>query len=330
MRSPKISVVVPVYNIAAYLPKLVDSVCRQTVEDFELLVVDNNSTDDVWAYMQQAAARDARILPLKQPKQGVGAARNLGLEHARGTYVIFLDGDDSVEPDLFASMLALVDTPSAQADMAMCGYVTEYQGEVVGKTAVDGPEQMTREEFLCELYEDDTIDYQGFIWDKLFRRELIEEHQIRFREDISFNEDRLFITQYMLYAKDVAVIPRHLYHYRVREDSAMGMGRKYYASEAEMTELVAFDEIVRLIAPYPKACALAKRNMAIAQIRLFKRMLDKRHFLRYRKSILRRFARRFQSLGYQPKDYNEKVICQKYILYGYTGISFGVVDTRNL
>ena len=152
MRSPKISVVVPVYNIAAYLPKLVDSVCRQTVEDFELLLVDNNSTDDVWAYMQQATARDARILPLKQPKQGVGAARNMGLEHARGTYVIFLDGDDSVEPDLFASMLALVDTPSAQADMAMCGYVTEYQGEVVGKTAVDGPEQMTREEFLCELY----------------------------------------------------------------------------------------------------------------------------------------------------------------------------------
>ena len=72
------------------------------------------------------------------------------------------------------------------------------------------------------------------------------------------------------------------------------------------------------------------RNMAIAQIRLFRRMLDRRHFLRYRKSGLRKYAKHFRELGYEPKTYNEKVLCKKLVFFGYTGISYSGVDARQL
>ena len=329
MGRPKISVIVPVYNIAKYLPEMVKSIQQQTMQDFELLLVNNNSTDDVVPYLEEVQSEDDRIQVLEQKKQGVSATRNKGLTSARGQYVICLDGDDHIDADMFEHMLSMMDDREP-TDLVMCGYTTEYNGEAVDKTATALPEWMDAEAFLCHLYEDDTVDYQGFIWDKMFRRDLIEQYELRFREDIAFNEDRLFITSYMLHAKGVAILAEHFYHYRVREDSAMGMGRKYFASEAEMTELIAFEDIVKMLDVYPEAQKLAKQNMAIAQIRLFKRMLDKRAFLRYRKSILRGYARRFRKLGYEPCDYNEKVICKKYVFYGYTGISFGVVDTRML
>lgn len=330
MGRPRISVIVPVYNIAKYLPKMVRSIQGQTMQDFELLLVNNNSTDDVVPYLEDLQSEDDRIQVLEQKKQGASATRNKGLASASGQYVVFLDGDDHIEADMFERMLTKIENEKESVDLVMCGYTTEYRGEVVDKTADSLPEWMDAEAFLCHLYEDDTVDYQGFIWDKAFRRDIIEQYQLRFREDIAFNEDRLFITSYMLHAKGVAILPEHFYHYRVREDSAMGLGRKYFASEAEMTEMIAFEEIIKMLDVYPEAQKWAKQNMAIAQIRLFKRMMDKRGFLRYRKSILRGYARTFPKLGYVPKDYNESVICKKYVFYGYTGISFGVVDTRML
>lgn len=329
MKRPKISVIVPVYNVAEYLPKLVMSVCQQTMPDFELLLVNNNSCDGVEAYLDEIVHTDSRIRVLQQPKQGVSATRNKGLEEAKGQYVFFLDGDDVVDAEMFASMLVPLEREEA-VDLVMCGYVTEYQGKVIQKITTVLPERMTRENFLCHLYEDDMKDYQGVIWDKLFRRDIIERYHLRFREDVAFNEDRLFVTSYMMYANTVAVLTDCFYHYHVRDDSAMGLGRKYFASEAEMTEMIAFDEILRLLKDYPKAQRLAEKNMAIAQIRLFKRMLDKHAFLQYRKCFLRKYARNFRKLKYEPRDYNEKVLCSKYVFYGYTGISFGVVDTRGM
>lgn len=327
MRGPRISVIVPVYNVASYLPELVESVQKQTEEDYELLLVDNNSTDGVWEYMQQVPGEDGRIRIFQQKIQGVGAARNMGLDQARGEYVIFLDGDDHVDANMFALMTAAMDQG---ADLSLCGYITEYQGQPVDETAPEHADQMSGEEFLRRLYEDDTVDYQGFIWNKMFRRSRIQQRNLRFREDIAFNEDRLFLTHYLLGETMVRIVPEHLYHYRVREDSAMGMGRKYFANEREMTEIVAFEEILELLEECPGVLEYARRNMAIAQIRLFKRMMDKYHFFRYRKSILRKYARQFKKLGYEPRDYNERAICRKYIFYGYTGISFGIVDTRRL
>lgn len=327
---PEISIIVPVYNVAEYLDHLITDILKQSFSNFELLLVNNCSTDGSEDIIQRYVNQDSRVRLLQQSKQGVGFARNKGLEEAKGTYIVFFDGDDRVDADILERFWQMMKTDRNSPDLVVCGYITEYRGEIVEQTAPVKQLYMNREEYLCSLYEDDTVDYQGFLWDKIFRREIIEKWGLRFAEDISYNEDRLFLTEYMLHGEKVAWMNEWMYHYQVREDSAMGAGRGFFASEAEMSEIAAFQRILKVLEAYPEAYALAKQNMAIAQLRLFRRMLDKKGFLRYRKSSLRKYARKFHRLGYQPRTYNEKIICAKLIFYGYTGICYSGVDTRDL
>lgn len=326
MEKPLVSVIVPVYNVEEYLEDLIRDILEQTVADFELLLVNNNSEDGAQKILDRFREKDARVRVFQQRRPGAAAARNMGLDNAVGEYIVFFDADDRVGRDILETLLDGVEGFS----LCLCGYMTEYKGKVVGQTAETGDRRMDRETFLCALYEDDTRDYQGFIWNKIFCGDIIRENHLRFWEEVSYNEDRLFVTEYMMYAENVHWISARKYHYQVRDDSAMSASREYYATESERTEIKAFDRIIHILEPLPEAQKLAKRNMAIAQIRLFRRILDRKHFLRYRKSSLRKYAKHFRELGYEPKTYNEKVLCKKLVFFGYTGISYSGVDARQL
>lgn len=317
----KVSVIVPIWNLESYLEELIQSVLASTEEDFELLLVDNGSLDTSGDIIKRYENQDERVKGFSCLKRGAAAARNTGLENAKGTYVVFLDGDDSIEPDYLERMTVAVEkTKSAMAD---CGYFTEYRGEVVDKTATRTMQTESAKEFLVQLFQDDEKEYDGFIWNKIFRRDVIEKKNLRFCEDFSFNEDRLFLSSYLMGQKDVVLLPERLYHYRVREDSAMSATREYFASEAEMTEIAAFDEIRKVTASDKEIYEAVCQNMAYAQLRLFKRMIDPKQWARYRKSILRTYAKRFGKLKYQPRDKKEAWLCLRYRFYGLTGFSYG-------
>ena len=326
MEKPLVSVIVPVYKVEEYLEDLIQDILDQTVADFELLLVNNNSEDGSQKILDRYREEDPRVRVFQQRRLGAAAARNMGLDNAVGEYIVFFDADDRVDRDMLEALLVGIEG----ASLCLCGYTTEYKGKVVSQTAETGDRRMGQETFLCALYEDDTRDYQGFIWNKIFCGDIIRENHLRFWEEVSYNEDRLFVTEYMMHVENVHWISARKYHYQVRDDSAMSASREYYATESEMTEIKAFDRIIHILEPLSEAQKLAKRNMAIAQIRLFRRMLDRKHFLRYRKSSLRTYAKQFQELGYEPKTYNEKVLCKKLIFFGYTGISYSGVDTRQL
>ena len=317
----KISIVVPIWNLEHYLEEFLESVLASHERDFELLLVDNGSTDGTAKIIEAYGAKDERVRKLFCKKKGAAAARNAGLEQAKGRYVVFWDGDDTIEKNYLSLMVAAMEKENVS--MADCGYVTEYQGEVVDKTSPRLAEKESARSFLIRIFSDDEHEYDGFIWNKIFLRDVIEKKHLRFHEDFSFNEDRLFLTEYLMGQNDVAMVSNHLYHYRVREDSAMSATREYFASEKEMTEISAFDEIRKVTEGDEEIHKVVCRNMAYAQLRLFKRMLDHKQWARYRKSILRKYARSFRKLKYQPKDRWEALLCLRYVFYGWTGISYG-------
>ena len=124
-KQPVVSVIVPTYNAGEFVAQCLDSVLGQTMGDFELICVDDGSTDDTWAIVEERAQRDGRVAALRQANAGPGAARNAGLERACGRYVYCLDADDYLECDMLASCVKALD--DAQADMALVAFRTYNQ-----------------------------------------------------------------------------------------------------------------------------------------------------------------------------------------------------------
>ena len=117
---PLLSIIVPVYDVERYLPKCIDSILAQTFTDFELILVEDGSPDNCPALCDAAAARDARIRVIHQKNGGLSAARNAGLDTARGEWVAFVDSDDTITPDFCEKLYAAVQDTGAQ--MVVCNY----------------------------------------------------------------------------------------------------------------------------------------------------------------------------------------------------------------
>lgn len=117
---PSISVVMPIYNVEAYLKECLDSILAQTFLDFEVLAVDDGSKDSSGAILDEYAAKDPRIKPIHQVNAGAGAARNNGMAQAQGKYLIFLDSDDFFEPDMFEKMYLKAE--ETNADIVSCTF----------------------------------------------------------------------------------------------------------------------------------------------------------------------------------------------------------------
>ena len=100
MRTPKVSVIIPVYNAQNYLSECIDSVLRQTMQDFEVICIDDGSSDDSYSILKKYEETDERVVLLSQTNQGVSAARNVGIDKTRGEYIYFLDSDDYIEPNM--------------------------------------------------------------------------------------------------------------------------------------------------------------------------------------------------------------------------------------
>ena len=217
--SPTASIIVTCYNIEPYIEQCLDSVTDQTLRDIEIIVVDDGSTDATPDIVTAYAERDQRIVPLLMPDNtpgGVATAANLGLDRATGGWVGFVDGDDFIEPTMFAK---LVDTAERHdTELAICQYLEldEQSGEL------GDPADVKRwADLRPGRYDLDPATRRIFLpliavpWRKLYRRELLEREPIRFPVGDYFYEDNPFHWFALLSATSIAVVPEVLCFHRV-------------------------------------------------------------------------------------------------------------------
>jgi len=214
-----ISVIVPIYNIASYLRRCVESLLSQTFSDLEILLVDDGSTDGSSALCEEYRKKDSRIRVIHKENGGLVSARKAGLRMAEGAYIAYVDGDDFIEPDMYERMYA--ELIKQAVDVVMCGRF-EDTGDVSREVFHGIPEgRYGKEELLKEVYprmivKDAFFEWGIFpgVWDKLFRRECLERFQHEVDERIVMGEDAACTYPCLLNAESIYIMKKCLYHYR--------------------------------------------------------------------------------------------------------------------
>ena len=235
--APEISVVVPVHDVERHLPRCLESLLAQTFPDFELVAVDDGSTDGCARILEEAAARDARVVVLRQENKGLSEARNAGLDAARGRWIAFVDGDDMVAPDFLETLLRAA--RATGAGVACCGKLSFSDDRGVPgpeKTPARGTELLAPARALANaLWQNDRPDYSA--WNKLYAAELWKDR--RFPPG-KFFEDMATVPQVLLEAKAVAFVDAPLCLYRRRPGSILAS-----AFDLRKAELLDVAESVR-------------------------------------------------------------------------------------
>lgn len=210
---PRVSIIVPVYNVEKYLPECLDSVQKQNYVNWEVLLVDDGSTDGSGRICDEYAARDPRFRVIHQANAGAANAKNTGLDHVSGAYVTFLDSDDWVEPDWLETLV--VTAKEQQADVVECDFQKEYIGrsEIVNNW---NSEAFSAETYLAQYLSNWTC---SLFWNKLYRADLIKD--IRFRRERRCIDDEFFTYKVVSGAGKIARSNMVLYHYRHRASSAV-------------------------------------------------------------------------------------------------------------
>lgn len=221
---PVLSIIVPVYNTSGELEACLDSILAQEFRDFELILVDDGSTDRSPEICRGYRDREPdRITFLSGPNRGVGAARNRGLDIARGEWIAFCDSDDRVNPALYCFLHQRA--VEADADLSCCALRQIFSsGEKImtdfpfpGEVVVEGVEEVRRRCFMPLLLS--RPGYYAFLPICLFRRDRIEEAGIRFVEGLNLLEDVAFLLEYLLHVRRLAASDRLLYDYLRSEHS---------------------------------------------------------------------------------------------------------------
>ncbi|MBQ9945301.1 MAG: glycosyltransferase family 2 protein [Clostridia bacterium] len=216
MNNPLVSIIMPVYKVEKYLEAAVNSILNQSYPHFELLLVDDCSPDGSPAICDSLAASDNRIKVIHKPQnEGVSLARNTGLDNATGDYILFVDSDDTIEPDLIEKA---VRSCNKDTEMLVFGFNRNYEDEhsniikveKLTPFAADTEKSDTPADIFIMLSEAKMFQY---IWNRLYKRSFIEKHGTRF-ENIKPTEDFLFNIELFKDISHITVIPKNLYNYR--------------------------------------------------------------------------------------------------------------------
>ena len=215
---PKISIVVPVYNVEKYLDKCINSILNQTLSEFELILIDDGSKDSSGLICDKYAESDKRIKVIHKSNGGISSARNVGLDVAKGKYIGFVDSDDWIERDMYELLYNICEDNNC--DIANCSSIIHYEQ----KTVINGGHSLiihNREEAMKTMLEG-TL-YDEVVWTKLINREILDG--IRFTEGIVY-EDTYFTYRLIDKAQKVGCIGEPKYHYIKRQKGIMNLAKK--------------------------------------------------------------------------------------------------------
>ena len=215
----RVSVVVPVYNVAPYLRQCLDSLVGQTLKDIEIICVDDGSTDGSGAILDEYAEKGPRVKVIHQPNAGAGAARNAGLARAAGEYLFFCDPDDWAEPEMLERMYA--EASAAKADVLLTGRVVEIgDGECIRVTLRKALEQFAGPFEGCALGDWLFRAVKPSLWDKLFRLDWIRRESVGFQA-IRNHNDWFFTYSAVSSAVRIATLEGAFYHYRNNREGSL-------------------------------------------------------------------------------------------------------------
>ena len=218
-QQPTVSVVVPVYNAQTDLKECLDSISKQTLKNWEAILVDDGSTDGSAAILDAAAKKDPRFRVIHKQNAGVSRARNDGIDAARGKYVMFIDADDLILPTCLSKMVSTAETYGT--DLVLSGFDRFGDDWETHNFAGIFPVLLTQriEDFLMLYTEPRTNMFGVSIWAKLFRTDMLNAHGLRFDPDITYEEDCNFIADCLGHIKTVSAVGEVLYRYRQQEES---------------------------------------------------------------------------------------------------------------
>lgn len=226
--NPTVSIIVPVYNAQNTIRCCIESVINQIYQDFELLLVDDGSSDESGAICDSYALKDKRIIVFHNENRGVSAARNFALERAKGEYLQFLDSDDWITAD--ATQQLVQTARKYNCDMVISDFYRVINERVSVKGDIEEDSVMSREEFAAHMMENPADFYYGVLWNKLYRRSIVEEHRLRMNPDICWCEDFLFNLEYIRYAYRFYALNVPLYYYVKTKGSLVSKGENLFAT----------------------------------------------------------------------------------------------------
>lgn len=246
MLSPKISVIVPIYKTERYLQGCIDSILSQTFCDFELLLIDDGSPDNSGKLCDKYVSKDSRVRVFHKKNGGVSSARNIGIENANGEWIYFLDSDDALYPNTFSILLKNICEDVAYV---MAGYVIYNEvGEEIYSISTKRTDVINARDAISQMFAPKDYLYHGYLWNKLFRLDIIKRNNLRFAENIYFNEDRLFNVLYLRNIGDKKCIymTEPVYKYIERSGSAMSTLKRGYNPKFA-TDLTAFISMLKVL-----------------------------------------------------------------------------------
>lgn len=211
---PKLSVIVPIYNVEQYLERCIESILNQTFQDFELILVDDGSPDGSPRIIDEYVNKDNRIIALHQVNGGVSNARNNGLKHASGKYVSFIDPDDWIDNHMFQECVSYAERNDL--DVVACNIDSFYPDGTIAQHPISFSGIMSAKEFVLHIFDKPRTIFGGGC-NKLFKRSMISDC---FDESLRICEDNLFLIQYCRNIQNGGVINKPFYHVFERENSA--------------------------------------------------------------------------------------------------------------
>ena len=236
---PKVSVILPVYNVGKYLRQSLDSLINQTLKEIEIICVNDGSVDDSYDILEEYKEKDNRIKVIHKENKGTGAARNDGLRLATGECIGFVDPDDWVKPNMFERLYSLI--KEKDLDIAMCmpdGYDEKNAVNAPFPYFVDANFENIIDDRVFNWRDLSPFSYPMCVWNKLYTKELFDKHNIEFAEGLDF-EDHKVIFGTLLTAEKIFFIREKLYVYRFnREGSVLTDNNRRLIDHIEIFNIV--------------------------------------------------------------------------------------------
>jgi len=243
--SPKLSIIVPVYNSGRFIVRCVSSILSQTFKDFELILVDDGSTDNCVELCEEFILKDVRVKVLHQDNSGPAQARNLGIQNCTGEYIGFVDADDYIDSEMYLQMYQ--QACKNDSDIVICDYII-HRGNHYETISVfpHDSKNMDKDEIRKNIlpyfcgYENNELnnfkkycpfaDYSSYVWLGIYKTEILNKNNITFpSEKIYYNEDNLFNLQFISHTCKLSYLSKPFYHYVVHDSSfTKGFNNSFY------------------------------------------------------------------------------------------------------
>lgn len=212
--TPKISIIVPIYNAEIYLRRCIDSILSQNFQDFEILLIDDGSPDKSGNICDEYATKDNRIRVFHKENGGVSSARQYGINNAKGEYTIHIDPDDWVESNMLYDLYEK--SKKEDADIVICDFYIEGEKNATYKKQYIGN---TNQNTLKNILNGKVI---GTLWNKLIKNNLYRKYNIHFIQDINYCEDVLILAQLLIIEHlKVSYLNKALYHYNITNNNSI-------------------------------------------------------------------------------------------------------------